>query len=295
MYYLFEKQDSLNAPTECFIFDASKEIFPIRPHWHYFAEFIFMLRGNAEISCDEKTCIVREGELMIIYPSSVHSIYSVNGILPCYAVFKLDLLKFPVSSAHTPSPTDFFRFAKSKNMLIHFDEKTAAAIDCRSIFSDCVKELQLRRYGYDIITRSQIYRLIFGIIRQWINSGLNIDECPINPRDVYGIGNITEYIDNHLQENIRVADIADRCHMSYSGFAAKFKEQYGITCKEYIERMRIFKAEEYLLFTDHDLGYISQQTGFSDQSHFIRTFKKFRNVTPNQFRLQRKQTGRENI
>lgn len=288
MHYLFEKQDSLNDPIECFIFDASKEVFPVRPHWHYFAEIIFMLRGSAEITCDETTCIVREGELMILYPSSVHSIFSVDDVLPRYAVFKLDLLKFPSVSLHAPSPKDIFRFAKSQNMQIHFDEKTANNIQCRSIFADCLKEIQDCGYGYDVMLRSQIYRLIFGIVRQWISSGLNITECPVNPKDALGIDNITEYIDSHLDENIKVVDIAEKCHMSYSGFAAKFKEQYGTSCKEYIERMRIFKAEEYLLFTDYDLGYISQQTGFSDQSHFIRCFKKFRNVTPGQFRLQRK-------
>ena len=103
---------------------------------------------------------------------------------------------------------------------------------------------------------------------------------------VYGIENIAEYIDSRLEEKIRVDEIAKICHMSYSGFAAKFREQYGMSCKEYIERMRIFKSEEYLLFTDHDLTYISRLTGFADCSHFIRTFRKYRGMTPKQFRMK---------
>ena len=43
---LFEKSDSLNTPIECFIFDTKREEFPVKPHWHYFAEFIYIcLRG----------------------------------------------------------------------------------------------------------------------------------------------------------------------------------------------------------------------------------------------------------
>ena len=61
-----------------------------------------------------------------------------------------------------------------------------------------------------------------------------------------------------------------------------------MSCKEYIEQMRIFKAEEFLLFTDYDLNYISQETGFSDCSHMIKSFKAIRGVTPKQFRLNRK-------
>ena len=79
---------------------------------------------------------------------------------------------------------------------------------------------------------------------------------------------------------------SEKCNMSYSGFAAKFHDLYGMTCKEYIEKMRIFKAEEYLLFTDNDLAFISEKTGFADTSHFIRIFKKHRGITPKQFRKQ---------
>ena len=288
MHYLFEKQDSLNDPIECFIFDASTGIFPVRPHWHYFAEFIFMLRGSAEMSSDDRTYTVREGDLIIFHPSSVHSIFSADGSCPLYAVFKFDLLKFPSIASYAPSSADIFRYARSNNMQIHFDRTQADLIKCRDIFTDCINEINNYQYGSDVMLRSQIYRLIFGIVRQWISAGLDIDECPVSANDAYGIENITEYIDSHLEENIKVTDIAEECHLSYSGFAAKFREQYGVSCKEYIERMRIFKAEEYLLFTDYDLTFISQQTGFSDCSHFIRSFKKYRGITPKQFRLQKK-------
>ena len=288
MHYLFEKQDNLNNPIECFIFDASKEIFPVRPHWHYFAELIFMLRESAEMTSDDCTYMVREGDLIIFHPSSVHSVFASDGSCPLYAVLKFDLRKFPSIVSYAPSPADIFRYARSKNMQIYFESEKAELMKCRDIFSECINEMNNYRYGADAVLRSLIYCLIFGMIRQWINAGLDIDGCPVSTRDTYGIENITEYIDAHLEENIKVSDIAEECHLSYSGFAAKFREHYGVSCKEYIERMRIFKAEEYLLFTDYDLSFISQQTGFSDCSHFIHSFKKYRDITPKQFRLQKK-------
>ena len=289
MHYLFEKQDSLNNPIECFVFDASGGNFPVRPHWHYFAEFIFMLRGSAEMTSDDHTYIVKEGDFMIFPPSSVHSIFPDDGgSSPRYAVLKFDLLKFPSVVSYAPSPADIFRYARSKDMQIHFESAAADLIKCRDIFTDCINEINNYQYGSDVMLRSQIYRLIFGIVRQWISTGLDIDKCPVSASDACGIESITEYIDSHLEENIKVSDIAEKCHLSYSGFAAKFREQYGMSCKEYIERMRIFKAEEYLLFTSHDLTFISQQTGFSDCSHFIHSFKKYRGITPKQFRMQKK-------
>ena len=288
MTNLFEKQDSFNAPIETFYFNSRENEFPVRPHWHYFAEFLYILSGKVSIKCDDCTHTVSEGELIILQPSSVHSISSADGGFPLFAGVKFDPAKFPNTNSYAPSVSNIFKFAKDSGMPIHFTAEEAAALRCREIFGDCIAETESYLYGRDMMLRAQIYRLIIGIVRIWISQGLDIDRCPITPDGLYGIENITEYIDARLDEGIRVSDIAARCHMSYSGFALKFREQYGMSCKEYIERMRLFKAEEYLLFTDHDLSYISQQTGFSDQSHFIRSFKKYRGVTPKQFRSGKK-------
>lgn len=289
MSSLFEKQDSLNYPIETFVFDTQKMEFPVKPHWHYFAEFIYIYSGSAVITSDNDAYTVSQGELIILYPSSVHSITSADGKPILFAGLKFDPVKFPDSSSYAPSVTAIFRYARQKAMQIHFSKQEADGLGCKGIFEECVRETEQYLYGREIMLKACIYRLIFGIVRKWIASGLDINGCPVGADDFYGIENIAEYIDSRLEENIKVADIAAKCHMSYSGFAAKFKEQYGMSCKEYIERMRIFKAEEYLLFTDQDLTLISHRTGFSDCSHFIRCFKKHRGQTPKQFRLKRKQ------
>lgn len=78
--------------------------------------------------------------------------------------------------------------------------------------------------------------------------------------------------------------------MSYSCFARNFKQYYGRSCKEYMELVRICRAEDLLPFTDLDLSFISQETGFSDSSHLIRTFRKWKSTTPGQYRNNYKKT-----
>ncbi len=289
MNNLFEKTSSLNTPIECFVFDAEKEDFPIRQHWHYFTEFIYMLRGSALMTADDDEYTAGAGDLVIFPPSCVHSISAKEpGELPEYAVLKFDIGKFPSVSSYSPSPASIFRCAAENAMPVLFDARTAEEMGCGSIFHDCVNEMREFRYGYDVMLRSQIYRLLYRIIRHWEDEGLNISECPAASDNDRSIENITEYIDRRLGEALRVSDIAAECHLSYSAFAAKFRERYGMSCKEYIERMRIYKAEEYLLFTDRDIDYIGQETGFSDCSHFIKSFRKFRGVTPKRFRDTRR-------
>ena len=289
MHSLYEKQDSLNSPIESFVFDTGKYPFPVRPHWHYFAEFIYIMEGTAEITCDDKTFTAFKNELVVLPPSSVHSLFPGKGGLKLFAGIKFDTAKFHNSSSYAPSVSNIFNYARSKNLQLHFNADETEKLHFREIFDDCIKEATEYRYGRDIMLRAQIYRLIFSLVRSWMANGMDISACPVNSAEIYGIENIAEYIDSRLEDNLRVTEIAEKCHMSYSGFAAKFHEQYNMSCKEYIERMRIYKAEEYLLFTDYDLTFISQKTGFSDCSHFIRSFKKYRGLTPKQFRMQKKQ------
>ena len=52
MQYLFEYHDTLDSPYEAFLYDTSQMAFPIRSHWHYFMELIYMKEGTALIECD---------------------------------------------------------------------------------------------------------------------------------------------------------------------------------------------------------------------------------------------------
>lgn len=284
---LFEKSDSLNTPIECFIFNAKREEFHVKPHWHYFAEFIYMLEGRAEMRCGDHSYILNKGEMIIFHPSAVHSIYPAGSDLPVYAVLKFDMNRFNLTPAYAPKLKSIFQYAEKTGMKILFDHNLVEKMGCESIWAACLAESTDYKYGRELVLQSNIYVLLMHIIRFWLADGMIIDSRIIPQTEDYVIENITEYIDTFLFDNLRVSDIADKCGLSYSCFAKKFREQYGMSCKQYIERMRLYKAEEFLMFTDFDLNYISQETGFSDCSHLIKSFKKYTGVTPKKFRTDR--------
>ena len=78
MQYLFEYSDRLSSPYEAFQVDSTIEYFPVRPHWHYFTEIMYMLEGVAMVECDDKTYAVEPEQLIIFHPKAIHSIYAVN-------------------------------------------------------------------------------------------------------------------------------------------------------------------------------------------------------------------------
>ncbi len=287
MHYLFEKADSLDMPIECFVFDTAHQDFPIRPHWHYFYEMIYITEGTAEMHCGDTSYILSEGDMIVFTSRAVHSIFAVDRDPLKYSVLKFDINRFAITTPYAPKLRSIFRQAEQQGMPIYFPCDITERMGGGELFARCIEEVSSRGYGYDLMLQTNIYSLLMSIIRCWLDKGFVISDDE-SESDNFDIDSITEYIDSCMSENLRVADIAKKCGMSYSCFAKKFHETYGMSCKEYIERMRIFKAEEFLMFTEHDLSYISQETGFSDCSHLIKSFKKLRGITPKQFKLSRK-------
>lgn len=287
MHSLFEASDSLNMPFECFIFDTKVENFPVRPHWHYFMEMIYMLDGTAEMYDSGSRYLVRSGDCILFHPKSIHSIFTAeNGGSLRYAVLKFDLNQLNIKPSYAPKLKELFKNAEQKRMPVFFESSTASKMGCKTLFLNCIEELKEKSYGYDLLIQANLYNLMMQIVRQWQSIGFSIENEVFQTDISYDIDTITEYIEAHIKDAIQVNDIAQKCGMSYSCFAKKFHSIYGISCKEYIAKIRIFKVEDYLLFTDFDLNYISQETGFSDCSHMIRSFKKYRNITPKQYRMQ---------
>lgn len=292
MGYLYEEGDLLNNPIECFVFCSDREKFPVRPHWHYYLEMICMTEGTAEMRVNNNVYLLTPGSMILFHPKAVHSIYSADGNPVKYMVLKFDINRLNITSTYSPKLRSIFRCAEKKGMSVCFTADEAEKMRASNIFSRCISEMELRKYGYDLVIRSELYSLMVNIIRLWQENGFRIDSEAFTDDSRYDIYSITEYIDANMSTNIKVAEIADICKMSYSYFAKRFLQVYGKTCKEYMEDMRISKVEEFLVFTDFDLTYISQETGFSDCSHMIKSFKARHGITPKQFRRLKQGQGR---
>ncbi len=281
MNNLFEYGDIINHPIECFYFNSEERIYPVRSHWHFYMEILFMLEGTAQITSDSQDLQVGKDEMIIFHPQSVHMIRSKEPVK--FMGLKFDLNAIESSTSQALKFRNIYRCGRDNHMPTVFDASLCKKMDVEGIFKRCFQETEQQEYGYHQLIRAKINELLLEIIRHWNTQGFVIDNASYTPND-YDIYTITEFIDKNLHTSIQIPDIAKACNMSYSYFAKKFPAVYGKTCKEYIEEMRLYKVEEYLLFTDFDLNYIAQETGFSDCSHMIKSFKKHRGITPKKFR-----------
>lgn len=289
MKYLYEDSDLFNNPFQCFYYNSEWCTFPIAPHWHYYMELLYILNGAAEVHIDGVKYIAKKGEVVVIHPQAVHAIYKdkekENEAL-VYAVLKMDMNRMTLSSYYSPKIKSIFKLARHKKTAVVIDEQAAKDMMLEAIFHRCCYESEKKDYSYDMIILSELYKLMIMIIRFWQDRGFVIDEAAYADDDSHDIYSITKYIDENMNKALKVSEIAEQCGMSYSYFAKRFQSVYGKSCKEYIEDMRIYKVEELLVYTDFDLSYISQLTGFSDCSHMIKSFKERKKMTPKKFRSE---------
>jgi AraC family transcriptional regulator len=99
----------------------------------------------------------------------------------------------------------------------------------------------------------------------------------------YLLNRAIDYIHETLGKNPSVADISATVAMSPYHFCRSFKQSTGLSPHQYVMRERIRRAQLFL--AEHRLSRveIASALGFSDQSHFTRTFRTLVGVTPSQY------------
>lgn len=95
---------------------------------------------------------------------------------------------------------------------------------------------------------------------------------------------IIDLVESSLSESIGLEDMAASVGLSQFHFCRQFKSEFGVAPYAYVLRKRISKAQDMLRKSDVPLKVVAFDCGFSDQSHFSRTFRRVTGVTPAQFR-----------
>ena len=94
---------------------------------------------------------------------------------------------------------------------------------------------------------------------------------------------IIEYIHAHLDTQLSLTNLATQLSLSTFHFARLFKKSLGLSPHKYILQTRIERAKNLILSQCLPLSNIALQTGFYDQTHFGKAFKKYVGVSPKAF------------
>lgn len=100
------------------------------------------------------------------------------------------------------------------------------------------------------------------------------------------LNRVLGYINDHLDQNLKLVDLAQEVGMSRYYFSRLFKKSMGVAPHQYAIKQRIKKAKRLLRQSNTPIARIAQQCGFTNPSHLSKYFRQLTGVTPKAFRDQ---------
>ena len=99
------------------------------------------------------------------------------------------------------------------------------------------------------------------------------------------IKNVCEYLYINSSKNISILDLSKKYSVNEFYLAHLFKNETGQGIHEYIERIRINKAEQMLKDSTLTISEIANLVGYVDNNYFTKVFKKRNKITPSKYRM----------
>lgn len=144
-------------------------------------------------------------------------------------------------------------------------------------------ELQQENLGGRLYIESLANVLAIHLIRQYATTRVQIPtyEGGLSQRQLL---NILDYVHEHLNHDIKLADLANQLSMSQFHFSHLFKQSLGITPYQYLLQQRIERAKQLLKESDHSILDIALICGFNSHSHLSKQFRQLTGMTPKTYR-----------
>ena len=128
---------------------------------------------------------------------------------------------------------------------------------------------------------AHIQNLTFTMMVDYCDRVRNIQQRPaVSPV----IENCLSYISVHLHETINLYQLSAHCGLCSRSLSLRFKKEVGMGITEYIHREKMQEAEYLLQHSAYSLSEITSFLNYPSQSYFTQIFKKYTQLTPQQFR-----------
>jgi AraC family transcriptional regulator len=143
-------------------------------------------------------------------------------------------------------------------------------------------ELQQENLGSKLYIESLSNVLAVHLIRQYTAAkpNLPIYEGGLPQRQLM---QILDYIHAHLDQDIKLSDLAALLDISQFHFSHLFKQAIGTSPYQYLMQQRIERAK-LLLKTERSIMEIALECGFNSHSHLSKQFRQLTGMTPTAYR-----------
>lgn len=238
----------------------------IRQHWHEYLEIIYLVRGQITLKIDRKTINARSGDIIVFNGFEVHESVSLSPDNEYY-VFAV--------------PPEFFQTVENFEGY-RYDNLLRNSGECLACIKRAAAAVDEAQGSSQFLLNSEIFRFLYTATKNHTHTD---DSATGGAKEAKLIvADIQKRISRCYAEPMSIDLLANAFCISVSHLQHTFKAQTGSSVIDCINRTRIDNAAELLRKTDLHISHISEKVGFSDYNYFSRVFKKYRAMTPSEYR-----------
>lgn len=243
-----------------------------RLHFHDHCELLLPLVSPGNIFVSDQVYPLRRGTLYLIGENTLHRTMA-EGF---HARYVLHISKKSLTQLSTPQ-TDLTRLCDTpfRRSELRGGEMTEVI----ELFQALERNKNDGSFGSDIHQTVALLNLLIRLAP--ILDAATAGEA-VHNKDFLRVSPVLDYIRDNLSEPLTLDQIAGRFYISKHYLCRIFKAATGFSVMEYIIYSRVLKARQ-LLQEGVSVQQAGELSGFSDNSHFIRTFGHLTGLTPGKY------------
>ncbi|WP_312654191.1 AraC family transcriptional regulator [Aminipila sp.] len=267
------------------VITAHIEEYPI--HFHDDLEVVYVLEGSVGLKNGYYNYILKQGDIFILNDREIHS-FTKTDEDNMVMMLQMDLSYF--SNYYGNLKNNFFVTD------MHDDDESLDVL--RNILGRIMMEVLEKGYGYEHKVIESTHNLLACLLSDFqyfaMDDGKYINETKNKSNKVLAgrLRRITDYMYENYTRKLTLNEIADREHLSIYYLSHVIKEATGLSFQDLLSFIRVEESEKLLLGTNKKVGAISEEMGFSAVRYYIKHFKTWFEMHPQEYR--KKYTDRPN-
>ena len=251
------------------------------PHTHEFAEIVYVLDGEVEEFINGSKYRMSRGDMLFINYGSTHSFESENGVSYINVCFSPEVMGKRIISRENAfdllSLTAFDEIVEGKGEgVVHFSSEERRTVE--AVLLDMLNEYKAHLPERIAVLESYMTVIISKILRKMYPPTVREEASGKMWQE------LSEYISKNLDKKLTLSELSQKCFYNPSYFSRVFKEKFGITLADYLQRERAQAAARLFSKNELSMQEIAERCGFSDKSSLYRAFVKNYGVTPSEYR-----------
>ncbi|MFT8349598.1 AraC family transcriptional regulator [Clostridium saccharoperbutylacetonicum] len=252
-------------------------------HKHSYFEMLYVYSGKLEQNIMGNNITLKTGDICIIPPNVEHSIDIFDDSILINVFIRSTTFNdtfLEVLSDENILSSFFTKILYTKNYNNYIIFRTNNNPSIRTFMSNIIIEsIECEQYSNKIL--DNFLMILFAYL---LRDKTNTVELPQElQKSTKNLTSILTYIQGNYK-TVTLNDLSKEFHFTVPYLSKLIKANTGHTFKEMIQTIKLNKAIELLTSSDLKIRDISDVIGYEDPNHFIRTFKKIYEISPNQYR-----------